>query len=77
MTYLLFAVALSLSALAAYYAVMGLIAIFAAAVVPIALMGSLLEASKLVVASWLYRNWKEIPKLMKSYFVVALVVLMM
>jgi len=77
MTYLLFAVALSLSALAAYYAVMGLVAIFAAAVVPIALMGSLLEASKLVVASWLYRNWKEIPKLMKSYFVVALVVLMM
>jgi hypothetical protein len=63
MTYLLFTVALSLSALAAYYAVMGLIAIFAAAVVPIALMGSLLEASKLVVASWLYRNWKEIPKI--------------
>jgi hypothetical protein len=77
MTYLLFAVALSLSALAAYYAVMGLVAIFAAAVVPIALMGSLLEASKLVVASWLYRNWKEIPTLMKSYFVGALVVLMM
>jgi len=77
MTYLLFAVALSLSALAAYYAVMGLVAIFAAAVVPIALMGSLLEASKLVVASWLYRNWKEIPKLMKSYFVGALIVLMM
>jgi hypothetical protein len=77
MTYLLFAVALSLSALAAYYAVMGLVAIFAAAVVPIALMGSLLEASKLVVASWLYRNWKEIPTLMKSYFVGALVVLML
>jgi hypothetical protein len=77
MTYLLFAVALSLSALAAYYAVMGLVAIFAAAVVPIALMGSLLEASKLVVASWLYRNWKEIPTLMKSYFVGALIVLMM
>jgi hypothetical protein len=77
MTYLLFTVALSLSALAAYYAVMGLIAIFAAAVVPIALMGSLLEASKLVVASWLYRNWKEIPTLMKSYFVGALVVLML
>lgn len=77
MTYLLFTAALSLSALAAYYAVMGLIAIFAAAVVPIALMGSLLEASKLVVASWLYQNWKEIPKLMKSYFVGALIVLML
>lgn len=77
MTYLLFAVALSLSAVAAWYAVAGLVAIFAAAAVPIVIMGSLLEASKLVVASWLYRNWKEIPLLMKSYFTVALVVLML
>ena len=77
MTYLLFAVALGLSAVAAYYAVVGLIAIFAAAVIPIAIMGSLLEASKLVVASWLYRSWKEIPLLLKSYFTVALVVLML
>jgi hypothetical protein len=37
----------------------------------------LLEASKLVVASWLYRNWKEIPKLFKVYFLTALVILMM
>ena len=65
MTYLLFAVALSLSAVAAWYAIAGLCAIFAAAVIPIAIMGSLLEAAKLVVASWLYRNWNEIPKLMK------------
>jgi len=77
MTYLLFAVALSLSAVAAYYAVAGLVAIFAAAVVPIAIMGSLLEASKLVVASWLYRSWKQIPKLMKAYFTIALIVLML
>lgn len=77
MTYLLFAVALSLSAVAAYYAVAGLVAIFAAAVVPIAIMGSLLEAAKLVVASWLYRSWGEIPRLMKSYFTVALIVLML
>jgi hypothetical protein len=77
MTYLLFGVALSLSAVAAWYAVAGLVAIFAAAAVPIVIMGSLLEASKLVVASWLYRNWKEIPFLMKSYFTIALVVLML
>ena len=77
MTYLLFVVALSLSAVAAWYAVAGLVAIFAAATVPIVIMGSLLEASKLVVASWLYRSWKEIPFLMKSYFTIALVVLML
>jgi hypothetical protein len=77
MTYLLFGTALLLSATAAYYSIMGLIAIFAAAVIPIFIMGTLLEVSKLVVASWLYRSWKEIPKLMKAYFLSALVVLML
>lgn len=77
MTYLLFVVALSLSAVAAWYAVAGLVAIFAAATIPIVIMGSLLEAAKLTVASWLYRSWKQIPLLMKTYFTVALVVLML
>ena len=69
--------ALSLSAIAAFYSIAGLTAIFAAAVVPIIIMGSILEISKLVVASWLYRNWKEVPTLLKSYFTVAVVILMM
>ena len=77
MTYLLFAVALSLSVVAAWYAIAGLMAIFAAAAIPIAIMGSLLEAAKLVTASWLYRSWNEIPKLFKAYFVIAVAVLMM
>jgi hypothetical protein len=77
MTYLLLVVALSLSAVAAWYAIAGLMAIFAAAAIPIAVMGGLLETSKLVIASWLYRNWKEIPKLMRAYFTFSLVVLMM
>lgn len=76
MTYILFATALALSTMAAFYSIMGLTAIFAAAVVPILIMGSLLELSKLVVASWLYRSWKQIPFLMKSYFLTALLVLM-
>ena len=77
MTYLLFVTALALSATAAYYSIMGLVAIFAAAVIPIFVMGSLLEVAKLVVASWMYRNWKKIPILLKGYFSVALVVLML
>lgn len=77
MTYLLFATALGLSIVAAYYSIMGLVAIFAAAAIPIFIMGSLLEGAKLVVASWLYRSWKEIPILMKTYFTIALVILMM
>jgi hypothetical protein len=77
MTYLLFGTALALSACAAYYSIMGLVAIFAAAAIPIFIMGSLLESAKLVVASWLYRNWKEVPKLLKYYFTIALIILMM
>ena len=76
MTYLLYFTALSLSAVAAYYSIAGLAAIFAAAVIPIVLMGSVLEFAKLVVASWLYRSWKSVPFLMRSYFVFALVILM-
>ena len=77
MIQLLFGIALALSACAAYYSIMGLVAIFAAAAVPIFIMGSLLEASKLVVASWLYQNWKEVPVLLKTYFSIALTLLML
>jgi hypothetical protein len=76
MVFLLFGTAVTLSAIAAYYAVVGLMSIFAASAIPIAIMGSALEMSKLVVASWLYRNWKTIPILMKTYFTTALIVLM-
>jgi len=76
MIILMFVTALTLSVIAAYYSLMGLAAIFAAAVVPILVMGGVLEASKLVVASWVYRNWKEAPFLLKSYLTIAVVVLM-
>ena len=68
--------AVSLSAIAAYYSVVGLIAIFASAPIPIAIMGGTLEASKLVVASWLYKNWGTAPRLLKYYFTTAVVILM-
>lgn len=77
MTILLFVTAIVLSTIAAFYAVAGLVAIFAASAVPIAIMGGTLEVAKLVVASWLYRKWKEIPLLMKAYFTTALIVLML
>ena len=77
MAFLLFFTAFVLSGIAAYYSVIGLIAIFSAAVIPVAVMGGSLEAAKLVVASWLYRYWKSIPFLMKVYFTSALVILML
>lgn len=77
LTILLFLTAIALSATSAFYAVSGLVAIFAAAVIPIIVMGSMLEVSKLVVASWLYRNWKYTSVLLRSYFCIALTVLML
>jgi len=77
LTILLFVSAIALSATSAFYAVSGLVAIFAAAAIPIIVMGSMLEVSKLVVASWLYRNWKYTSVLLRSYFCVALTVLML
>jgi len=68
--------ALLLSGIAAYYSIIGLAAIFTGAFWPIVFMGSVLEMSKLVTASWLYRNWKECPFLLKSYLTFSVVVLM-
>jgi len=77
MTYLLFFTAFALSSIAAYYSVIGLIAIFAASPVPIAIMGSTLELAKIVTVSWLQRNWNTAPKLLKSYFMAAVFILML
>ncbi len=73
---LTFLSALLLSGIAAYYSIIGLAAIFTGAFWPIVFMGSVLEMSKLVTASWLYRNWKTCPLLLKSYLTSAVVVLM-
>ena len=68
--------AFSLSAIAAYYSVIGLMAVFAASPIPIAIMGGALEFSKLIAASWAYKNWKVAPKFLKYYFTVAVMILM-
>ena len=68
--------ALSISAVAVYYSIIGLMAIFAAAAIPIAVMGVTLEVGKLVTASWLYQYWEKIPKFLKYYLTLAVVVLM-
>ena len=77
MMYLTFLAAFLLSGMAAYYSVLGLALIFAGAFWPVVFMGSTLEFAKLVTASWLYRNWKVAPKLLKTYLVFAVVVLML
>ena len=69
-------VALSISAVAAYYSIVGLMAIFSAAAFSIAGLGVVLEIGKLVTASWLYQNWKTVPKVLKYYLTSAVVILM-
>jgi len=68
--------ALSISAVAIYYSVAGLVAIFAAAAFPIMIMGGVLEVAKLVTAVWLHRYWREAKWWLKTYLSTAVLVLM-
>jgi hypothetical protein len=65
-----------LSIAAAYYSIIGLIAIFPGATFAVAAMGSTLEFAKLVAVSWLYRNWDIAPRFLKSYLMIAILLLM-
>jgi len=76
MAWLTLIVALAISGVAAWYSIVGLMAIFAAAALPIAIMGGVLEVGKLLTASWLYQNWKIAPRLLKTYLTAAVIVLM-
>lgn len=67
---------LSISAVAIYYSVAGLISIFAAAVIPIAVMGIVLEVGKLSATVWLKQNWSIAPRFLKTYLLIAIAVLM-
>lgn len=67
---------LSISAVAVYYSVAGLVSIFAAAVVPIVVMGVALEVSKLIATLWLKQNWQRAPIFIKTYMTIAVAILM-
>jgi chromosome segregation ATPase len=68
--------ALSISSIAAYFSVLGLATIFPGAIVPIIIMGTVLELGKIITAIWLHRNWHTAPFLIKSYLAMAVVTLM-
>ena len=68
--------ALTISAVAIYYSVAGLVAIFAAAAIPIMIMGTTLEVAKLVTAVWLHRYWAQAAWWLKYYLALAVLVLM-
>jgi len=75
--YIILFTALLLSAVAAYYSIAGLTAIFAAAVIPVIIMGATLELGKVVATVWLHNNWKRINWAFKTYLIPAIVLLML
>ncbi len=74
---LTFVTSLAIAAVAAWYSIIGLTTIFSAAVIPIIIMGIVLEIGKLVAAAWVYNHWKETSILLRTYLVSAIVVLML
>lgn len=69
-------IAVTISAIAAWYSVAGLTAIFSAAVIPVIIMGGALEAGKIVATVWLHNNWRRAGWAFKSYLIPAIAFLM-
>ena len=67
---------LTISAVAIWYSVAGLVSIFAAAVIPIIVMGVVLEVSKLIATVWLKINWARAPVFIRFYLIAAIAILM-
>ena len=67
--------AVGLSITAAYYSVVGLSIVFIGAAIPVIVMGSFLEISKIAIATYLHNAWKKTYTLLKVYLTIALVVL--
>lgn len=66
---------LLLSAVGGYFSVVGLATIFSGAYWSVVVMASTLELSKIVAASWIYRCWKIAPILIRTYMILAVIVL--
>lgn len=65
-----------ISIVSAWYSIIGLASIFPGSPIAVMIMGSVLEAGKVVTASYLYRNWKSLPIIIRAYFVIAVFILM-
>lgn len=68
---------LILTCVAGYFSVIGLASIFAGAFWSVIVMTTSLELSKVVAASWIYRQWDIAPLLIRIYMVIAVVILVM
>lgn len=73
---MLLAAAISLAAAAGYFSISGLSETYAASVVSIIIMGTCLEASKLILASFIHKFWTKINFILKGICCIMLVILM-
>ena len=74
--YFILTVALIISAIAEYYSIVGLMAIFAASPIAVAVMGAALGVGKITGAVWLKINWARAKWTYKVYLCSAVVLLM-
>lgn len=74
--YLTLVTSIAIAAAAAYFSIMGLATIFSGAFLSVVIMASILEVGKLVTATYLHVQWKELGILIKSYLTTAVIVLM-
>ena len=70
-------ISLTIAGVAAWFSIEGLMAIFSASALQIAIMAGTLEIGKLLTASWLYRYWNTAGLLIKTYLTIAVLVLML
>ena len=68
-------IAIALAACAAFFSIVGLSKLFAGAFIAVVLMASTLEASKLVIASFLYHTWSTVNKVLRAYLIVAVAII--
>jgi len=76
-TYLVLFSGLAISGVAEYYSIMGLIAIYPAALIPIVIMGVVLGIGKISATIWLKQNWEWAPFFLKAYVLPAIIALML
>jgi hypothetical protein len=69
--------AILLASVSGYFSVVGLSSLFAAAFIPVVIMGSSMEFAKLAATAWLHHNWNDSPRALKYYLTTAVIVLML
>ena len=77
MKWLTLGTSITLASCAAYFSIIGLMTIFSGAAVSIAIMATVLEFGKLVSAAWLHYEWDRVNNLVRSYFTIAILILML